>query len=281
MPRPDRPAAAADTDPLAPFEHALRSRVPSCEALLAEAKAQTLRQRRRKQKLGGGLSVLLLAAALWGFDPAWHSEDVRTAVGERDSLKLADGSQVLLNSATHLRIERRLRSRQIELLEGEATFTVVHADTPFIVRSQDVAVLDIGTVFNVRSDERGVAVAVLEGAVEVSTEQSSPQRVDGGRQVLASAGRLGPSEVVDRSRVTAWQQGKLRFDGTPLREVLADIRRYRQAPARLADPRLGELRVSGEFDSAAIESLIDLLPAILPVLISREGDGSVLVDSLR
>ena len=275
--RSDPPPHRTGADPLATFERALRERVPSREALLAEAKAQTARQRRRKQALGGGLSVLVLAAVLWAVDPAWRSEELLTEVGQRNSVTLADGSQVVLNSATHLRFERRLRSRQIELLAGEATFTVKHADSPFIVRSQGVTVLDIGTVFNVRSDARGVAVAVLDGAVEVSSAQSPPQRLNGGQQVLASAGRVGASQAVDPARVTAWQQGKLRFDGTPLREVIVDIQRYREAPIRLADPRLGELRVSGEFDSAAIEALIDLLPAILPVMMSRAGDGSVVV----
>lgn len=273
----ERPERAAGADPLAPFEQALRNRVPSRDALLAEAKEQTARQRRRKQALGGGLAVVLLGATLWSLDPAWHREDVRTAFGQRNSLHLADGSEVLLNSATHLRLERRLRSRQIELLSGEASFTVEHGDKPFIVRSQGVDVRDIGTVFNVRSDSRGVAVAVLEGAVEVSSGASPVQRLDGGQQVLARAGQVGTVEAADLDRVTAWQHGKLRFDGTPLREVLADIQRYRQAPIRLSDARLGELRVSGEFDSAAVESLIDLLPAILPVALSRSGDGSVVV----
>ncbi|AEB56328.1 FecR family protein [Ectopseudomonas mendocina] len=277
MAQSDRSDGVAGSDPLAPFEHALRNRVPSRDALLAEAKAQSARQRRRKQALGGGLATVLLGFTVWSFDPSWHSEDVRTAVGQRDSLQLADGSRVVLNSATHLRIERRLRSRQIELLSGEATFTVEHGDKPFIVRSQDVAVRDIGTVFNVRSDSRGVAVAVLEGEVEVSTRQSAPQRLQGGQQALAHAGRVGAGEVANMERVTAWQHGKLRFDGTPLSEVIADIQRYRQAPVRLADPRLASLRVSGEFDSDAVESLLDLLPVILPVALMRSDDGSVTI----
>ncbi len=273
------PARSDSNDPLTPFEQALRDRVPSREALLAEAKAQTLRQRRRKQAFGASLSMVATAAMLWAIDPAWRSEEVSTAYGQHDHLQMADGSQIALNSATHLRIEQRLRSRQFELLEGEATFSVAPGDKPFIVRSQGVAVRDISTVFNVRSDSRGVAVAVIEGAVDVSTAQVAPRRLKGGQQLLASGERLGSVASLDPARATAWQQGKLRFNGTPLRDVLADIRRYRQAPIRLADPRLGELRVSGEFDSAAVESLLDLLPAILPVMLSRGGDGSVVLSA--
>lgn len=264
-----------DSDALAPFEQALRDRVPSREALLAEAKAQTRRQRQRKQALAGTLSALVLAAGVWFLDPSFYSDDLRVAIGGRERLELADGSQLVLDSATHLRIEHRLRSRQFELLQGEATFTVAHAPQPFIVRSQGVAVRDIGTVFNLRSDSRGVAVAVVEGEVEVSSATLAPQRLHAGQQVLASEHRAGPVMPVDPLRVTSWQQGKLRFDGTPLREVIIDLQRYRQAPIRLADPRLGQLRVSGEFDSDAVESLLDLLPSILPISVSRAGDGSV------
>lgn len=277
MNKPDRPNG---DDPLTPFEHALRNRVPSREALLAEAKAQTARQRRHKRTLGSGLALVALSALVWGIDPAWRTEDVHTAYGQRDEVRLADGSLIVLNSATRLRIEKRLRSRQFELLSGEATFTVTHGDTPFIVRSQGVAVRDIGTAFNVRSDSRGVAVAVVEGAVEVSASHGAPQRLERGEQSLANAGRLGTVTSTAPGQATAWQQGKLRFDGTPLRDVLAEVRRYRQPAVRLADPRLGELRVSGEFDTAAVEALIDLLPAILPVWVSRSGDGSVVVSGL-
>ncbi|MDU9394035.1 FecR family protein [Pseudomonas sp. zfem002] len=273
MTRQDKPAG----DALTPFEQALRDRVPSREALLAEAKAQTARQRRRKQTLGGGLSLLVLATGLWFLDPSWYSEDIRVPVGSRDSRQLADGSTLILDSASHLRIEHRLRSRQFELFEGEATFTVAHGPQPFIVRSQGVSVRDIGTVFNVRSDSRGVAVAVVEGEVEVSSQASRARRMQAGQLMLANARQFSAIGSVDPARITAWQQGKLRFDGTPLREVIVDLQRYRQAPIRLLDARVGQLRLSGEFDSAAVEALLDGLPAILPLSLARDSDGSVTI----
>lgn len=277
MARPKDDEKAPDADPLEPFEQALRVRVPSREMLLVEAKAQTARQRRRKQVQGAGLSALLLASTLWLLDPTWHSEDIYTAVGRHQQLALPDGSLIELNSATHLRLEQRLRSRQVALLQGEATFTVAHAARPFTVHSQGVAIRDIGTVFNVRSDGRGVAVAVVEGAVQVSTPHSATQRLESGEQLLAHDSRLGPVEEVAPEHIVAWQRGKLRFDGTPLRDVIADIQRYRQATIRLAEPRLGGLRISGEFDTAAVDSLIDLLPTILPVTLSRADNGSVTI----
>jgi Fe2+-dicitrate sensor, membrane component len=216
-----------------------------------------------------------LAWGVWIVDPAWRSEELHTAAGQSESVQLADGSHVVLNSATTLRVESRLRSRQIDLLQGEATFTVVHGPKPFTVRSQGVFVRDIGTAFNVRSDARGVWVAVLEGAVAVSNASSPEQRLEAGQQITATRSSQGQVQAVDVDRAISWQHGKLRFDGTPLQDVLLDIQRYRAAPIRLADPHLSGLRVSGEFDSQSVEALIDLLPSILPVQISRQPDGGV------
>lgn len=153
----------AQADPLEVFSEALRERVASREALLAEGKAMTARRRKAGKAAKASLLSLLVAGSLWWLDPAWHTEQVRVAVGAQRELVLADGSQVLLDSGSRLQIERHLRSRQLELLEGQARFTVVHADAPFIVHSQGVRVRDIGTVFDVRSDVRGVRVGVLEG----------------------------------------------------------------------------------------------------------------------
>ncbi|MEG0861110.1 MAG: FecR domain-containing protein [Pseudomonas sp.] len=268
-------------DPLQPFAEALRERVPSKEALLAEAKALSKKRRNKHKASCAGLLTLALAGGLWHLDPAWRCEDVQVAIGQRQEIRLEDGSQVALNSGTHLRIEKRLRSRQLELLGGEALFTVVHADKPFIVRSQGVRVRDIGTVFNLRSDARGVDVGVIEGSVEVSNKHTAPRLLQAGEQLRASAEHVGSVEPTSASALTAWQHGKLRFDGRPLSEVVRDLQHYRQASIQVADGRTGELRLSGEFDSEGVEALIDMLPRILPVSLSRASDGSVVLSRTR
>ena len=268
-------------DPLQPFAEALRERVPSREALLAEGKAMTDSRRKRRNAACGGLLALTLSSAVWVLDPAWHTEDIRVAQGQRQQLELADGSLVELNSGSHLIIEKRLRSRQLELRHGEALFSVVHSDTPFIVRSQGVRVRDIGTVFDVRSDARGVDVAVIEGAVEVSSNRSAAVRLNAGQQLRASSTHVGEVRSANVAAITAWRQNKLRFDGTPLSEVIADLQHYRSKPLRLADGQVGELRLSGEFDSNSVDALIGLLPSILPVSIARAADGTITISRTR
>ncbi|WP_059395090.1 FecR family protein [Pseudomonas putida] len=261
----------AQADPLEVFSEALRERVASREALLAEGKAMTARRRK------AGLLSLLVAGSLWWLDPAWHTEQVRVAVGAQRELVLADGSQVLLDSGSRLQIERHLRSRQLELLEGQARFTVVHADAPFIVHSQGVRVRDIGTVFDVRSDVRGVRVGVLEGAVEVGIGHGAVQPLRAGQQLLAAAGELGEVQAVASGAMEAWRSSVLRFDGTPLRDAIVDLQRYSEVPLRLADERTGGLRLSGEFDSRQVRALQEQLPVVLPVTVVRAADGGLVI----
>ena len=267
----------AQADPLEVFSEALRERVASREALLAEGKAMTARRRKAGKAAKASLLSLLLAGSLWWLDPAWHTEQVRVAVGAQRELVLADGSQVLLDSGSRLQIERHLRSRQLELLEGQARFTVVHADAPFIVHSQGVRVRDIGTVFDVRSDVRGVRVGVLEGAVEVGIGHGTVQPLRAGQQLLAAAGELGEVQAVASGAMEAWRSSVLRFDGTPLRDAIVDLQRYSEVPLRLADERTGGLRLSGEFDSRQVRALLEQLPAVLPVTVVRAADGGLVI----
>lgn len=271
-------------DPLDAFSEALRARVASREALLAEGKAMTAHRRKAAKAAKASLLSLLLAGGLWWVDPAWQTEHVQVAVGATHELVLADGSQVLadgsqvlLDSGSRLLIERRLRSRQLELVEGQARFTVVHADAPFIVRSQGVRVRDIGTVFDVRSDARGVRVGVQEGAVEVGSAHGAVQQLTAGQQLLAVAGELGAVQAVQPSAMAAWSSSVLRFDGTPLRDAIVDLQRYSEVPLRLADERTGSLRLSGEFDSRQMRALLEHLPAVLPVTVVRGAEGGLVI----
>ncbi len=272
-------------------EPALRQAFPSCEALLDEARAQAARRRGRKRAAsaaGGALAASALALLAW-LDPAWRHETLRTAIAERSTLTLADGSTLMLAPDTVLLAQTRLFSRQFTLTRGEAMFSVgkgaLHAWRPFIVHAAGADVRDIGTRFNVKLGEHGLQVTVTEGSVEISAPRpgAAPQRVLAG-QAWTLDGRSAPNgpalvAPADVAQATAWQRGRLVFDGMPLAQALAEVQRYRHAPLRVLDERAARMRLSGEYDAAGVEALIDALPATLPVRVQRAADGSVAVHS--
>ena len=267
------PIHTAAPDALNPYTQALREHFPSREALLQEAKRQTRRQRVLK-KVTTGMTLSMALALSWIIDPVWHSEDLRTEVGQQASYALKDGSHVALNTNSVLVVEQHLYSRRLHLKQGEALFTVDHGWRPLTVYANQTQIRDIGTIFNVRNTTQGAVVTVIEGSVEVRTKQG--QRIlTKDISVTTQAGAISESRC--SSANIAWQQGRLVFDGTPLQEAVDEIQRYRQAPIVIQGSKIGRMRLSGEYDINAIEGLLKTLPLSLGIQASYQADGKVIL----
>ncbi|SFD69880.1 FecR family protein [Paracidovorax konjaci] len=311
-PAPGRPARAGRSphlpvdDALAPFADALRRHLPSPEEIERSAAArrrQGLRQRLAKAAGTGSVLAALLAAGLWWADPAWHRDTLVTAVGERRTARLPDGSEVRLHSRSRVEVALHLRSRRLALPEGEASFEVAHApwhrwlpwlQRPFTVQAGALRVLDIGTVFQVRRHAPGPAgapgrtdVTVLQGRVRVHPLHGGSPAVELGTGErlrvpdTASAHLPAPQrlEAAALSAATGWREGRLLLEGTPLAEAVAEMQRHHSAPIAIADAQAADQRLSGAFDLDRIDQLIDLLPRLAPVSVHRQADGRVLIAS--
>jgi len=95
--------------------------------------------------------------------------DHRTAIGEQRMIYLADGSTAHLDTQTAVSIWYDGNLRRVELIEGQALFSVAHeTERPFVVTVGNAAVRALGTEFNVRKKDNGkIAVAVASGRVQV------------------------------------------------------------------------------------------------------------------
>lgn len=149
---------------------------------------------------------------------------------------LPDGSEVVLNWNTDLRIDFRSDVRHVYLNRGEALFRVAKDKSrPFIVHAGETDARAVGTEFRVRYINRKEAeVAVSEGVVAVSaTGQPAlhPANSDTVTLTMSQTLRTG-SEDYPRVRqqslaeMTAWTHGRLVFEERPLHEVLQEISRY-------------------------------------------------------
>ncbi|MDP8568343.1 FecR family protein [Methylophilus aquaticus] len=266
-------ANASAQDALSPYKEALREHFPTREALLQEAKQQTKRQRVLK-KVGSGMAMSLALALSWVIDPVWHSENMRTKVGQQASFTLTDGSHVALNTNSALVVEQHLYSRRLYLKQGEALFTAEHGWRPFTVYANQTQIRDIGTIFNVRNTDQGAVVTVVEGSVEVRTPQARRILT---RDVSVTTQAGGITESRCSSANIAWQQGRLMFDGHALASVVDELQRYRHGRIQIADRLAAQYRLSGEFDISGIDTLLDTLPDIMPVSITKKDDGTVLI----
>lgn len=272
---------------LAPFAERLRQHLPSPDEIALAAAQRRVALGRRRTGVAT-LALAVLAGALLWADPVLQTSTLTTAIGERRSWPLPDGSALRLNSGTQVQVALHLRSRRLLLDQGEAAFEVAHAPwhgllpqlrRPFLVRAGQVEVEDIGTVFNVRREGEGATVTVLQGRVRVRTDGVPvAQDLVAGETLRARPGVAPVAPVpVDARGATAWREGHLVLDDTPLAEAVAQMQRHRSGAIVLADARVAALRISGQFDLDRIDQLLGLLPQLAPVRVVRHADGSVLI----
>lgn len=259
---PDHPAAWQCAEAL---WHELAGLRPFAAAELRALHARPVASARRSGWVTGlafaGVAALALGIALLlpgSFSPA---QTQQTARGEQRMLTLADGSRIELNTASRVEIDYSFGCRCVRLPEGEAVFHVVHGDPrPFKVAVSRGSIRDIGTDFWVRDDADKIAVAVIEGEIEVTPNAGGrPTRLKAGDQLAWDrAGRRldEPSRPLDD--LLAWRQGALVFHDAPLTDVIAEFARYHAVNIEL-DARLSQYRLSGRLPAADLDGLIALI----------------------
>ncbi|MDY6946773.1 MAG: FecR domain-containing protein [Pseudomonadota bacterium] len=234
----------------------------------------------------------LLIAVLLGFH--LHSlaakTTFQTALGERVTISLPDGSKLQLNSDSRVRVDYSLRSRVISLERGEAFFEVAHNTArPFWVTTDRRWVRAVGTAFNVYLNPKGMQVTVREGTVKVGSGEGLLQaRLDEDTLKKASAvlnageqaelrgnvTRTRKLSAEELARTTAWQSGWLYVTKNNLCEVIAEMNRYTPRRLILEDTQLCSLAVGGAFQAnpQGAEALLELLEKKFGAQVLRESD---------
>ena len=147
----------------------------------------------------------------------------QTRPGETRVIALNDGTQVELAGGSRLRLDRN-DTRVATLESGQALFRVRHdASAPFELRSGDVAIRDVGTVFDVRREGARLDVTVAEGAVALAPRGQAVQLTAGqGARLDEAQGSLRRVQV-DPAMVGGWRRGLLDLDGETVDAIAARL----------------------------------------------------------
>lgn len=215
--------------------------------------------------------------AWWGWHQPLRQEwmaDLRTGIGEQCELRLADGSQLVLNTGTAVDLAFDARQRRLLLRTGEILVQTApdpltlagHLPRPFLVETAHGRMRALGTRFLVRTDDEATLVTVLDKAVEVRSEVTRVTTVlQAGQQLrLTTAGMSADGPRPADPAADAWQNGSLLADGMPLGRLLQELGRYR--PGWLGcDPSIADLRVSGAFPIPDTDRALTVLANGMPV----------------
>lgn len=219
-------------------------------------------------------------------DPA--AGEFATQIGQRSSITLADGSIVVLNTASRIQVSFDARIRRVQLLSGQAWFEVAKNQVrPFVVEAGDRIVTAHGTAFDVRLEGRDtLQVTLVEGRVSVEAlkRNGSVPGVLGehedlvpGDQLIVTATRPATKHNADVAKATSWREGQIIFDDDTLGNAVAEVNRYSASKVVLVDPRLASLRVSGVFIAGHSESFVETVTGNFPIKVTSGPDGQFLL----
>jgi transmembrane sensor len=227
------------------------------------------------------LFLAVIVAGAW-YTISSRSLAYRTAVGGTETVPLADGSVVTLNTDTEIRVALTRTARTVSL-DGEAFFEVAKDPVrPFVVDVGNERVTAVGTKFSVRREGESVRVAVTEGHVLVEAKANTAQplaHLAPGDVASADAGgilvRQKPIAQVEAEYLT-WRQGYISFRDTPLGDVVKELNRYNVRKIKVTDPAVAAIRIGGEFRVANVDAFLRLIQQGAPVRVSEQGGYIVL-----
>lgn len=223
-----------------------------------------------------------------------------TAAGGYQSFRLADGSILELNADSEATVQIAAHERRVTLRRGEAHFRVVRdAARPFVVAAAGVQVRAVGTAFNVRLAGADVAVLVTEGKVQVDPAPGAKDPgADAGvrallvareRTVVLATPRGAVPAPLRVEQVTAegvreelsWQERKLVFRETPLRDVIAQFNRHNVVQLKIGDAELAARPVGGTFAADNVGVFVRLFEESGDIVAERRGEREIVLRRAR
>lgn len=163
--------------------------------------------------------------------PVYNS--ISTPRGGQYSVTLPDGSRVWLNAESSLYFPTAFtgKERSVTLI-GEAYFEIAHnTQMPFKVRANNMTVEVLGTHFNMMTYENETLThtTLLEGSVKVTLNVKGEPvlTLTPGQQALLKKNTDSYSiHNTDVDAVTAWKNGKFRFNGDNIQTIMRQIERW-------------------------------------------------------
>jgi len=185
---------------------------------------------------------------------------VATEAGQRRTVILADGTEVMLNVQSKLSFPKSFDPKERRVsFEGEAFFRVAKdPKKPFIIESNGIQTKVLGTEFNLNSykNDSSTTLTLVEGSVAISglgTEEIlQPQEAINFNSKTGQVSAMAYQPEL----LTGWMDNILSFENTSLGAVALRLERKYDIQIEFADPSLKEEKITGRFESQSLSVIL-------------------------
>lgn len=219
--------------------------------------------------------------------PEPKMQEIVTQNGQRTHITLSDGTNILLNADSRLRVPAIFKGDKRKVyLQGQAYFEVTeNPEKPFVIYVDGTVVKVLGTSFSVRAypEDHQINVVVKNGRVAF---RANPDRTEPSAVVTTNEmvrfNRLNDHIVtrkVDNLNLyLGWIDGSLNFDHTSMQEVAIDLERRYGVQVTFHDPVIKQMVLTAHLKSKMIQNVLDVIAVSLNINYKLNGDKVIFLN---
>lgn len=205
-------------------------------------------------------------------------QEVYAAHGTRSKIVLPDSSVVWLNSGTYMKYPQNFQENRELELKGEAYFQVqANPKNPFVVKTNLLDVMAVGTKFNVEAypNDSLIAVSLIEGDVKIQKQEKPiTYLTPNHRFVYNKTLDLSSIEKSNNQVWTAWIDGMLVFRNNKLSDVFRQIGRKYNVSFDIIDPTILDYKYHATFHNESLDDILTLLQCSAPIIFETTALGT-------
>ncbi|QHT65198.1 FecR family protein [Rhodocytophaga rosea] len=238
-----------------------------------------------KGAVAASVTVLLVLATwlIWGklYDHSPLAHIHRTPYSQIKNITLPDGSQVVLNANSSLQYSSDWtdqKDREVQLT-GEAFFDVVKkpgmANARFVVHTNGLMVVVLGTQFNVNNRRNKVEVVLQEGKVSLSKsgEIQTPVLMAPGDFIEYTQG----TNQMHRKKVnpllySSWKEDEMIFEAKPLIEIAQILEDTKGIRVVFENDSLKKLSFTGTLPHQDMDNFFLVLSKSFGIEVIKQGN---------
>jgi transmembrane sensor len=233
-------------------------------------------------------SVLALVCSSWLLRDVIQYKTFATGYGQITQVYLEDGSRVVLNANSRLKIPRFGFYGDVRtvFLDGEAEFSISHTvdNKRFVVKTSDTFQVEVlGTQFSVFARPRGTKVALSRGKVRIDYSQEKKKQElvmkPGDLAILQKSGAVTLINEADGKNFSTWKEQRFVFNATSVSEISALIEESFGIKIRIANDEIAHRTITGNFRTENAEELLKTVAEVLDLKIETKGNTIVITDN--
>jgi len=279
--------------------------------ILPESPKTTYQLRRYALPIAASIAMAAFLA-LWGLTDLGSNEvpvnrvanearTYETGIGGRSSFELSDGTKIVLNTNSRVKVQYTNSNRFLYLERGEIHVNVAHdSERPLSVMVGDRFVQAVGTEFNVEiTDDESIELVVTEGVVMVGVVKAgivdkvsiepimlkpSSALVAAGQEVVIKTDNDSTDDVqaeeIDADEIAvklSWREGNLIFRGESLEVAISEVGRYTAVQFVFLDEESKKVRVAGLFKAGDVDGLLTALRQNFDISYEWVADNKILL----